>query len=282
MPCIPTTGIGWGGARKDFHFGIFNNRASCAVQMSKKQFQRITGLVYQHSGIHLHEGKEILLSARLAKRLRATGIVLVEEYLKVLERDPQEMIAFLDAISTNHTSFFRESHHFAYLQEKHAHIWCAASSSGEEPYSMAIHCREKGYTPLILATDLSTRVLATAAAGIYPMEKAKDIPSHLLRKYFQKGCGSFEGHIRVREEIRKMVSFKRINLLEDPPPSQTFDVIFCRNVLIYFDKAAKEKVLNKLNQVLKQKGYLVVGGAESLSSLKHSYSYVKPSVYRKL
>jgi chemotaxis protein methyltransferase CheR len=238
--------------------------------------------VYQRSGIHLHEGKESLLSARLGKRLRATGVILVEEYLKVLQGDPQEMVAFLDAISTNHTFFFRESHHFACIQEEHAHIWCAASSSGEEPYSVAIHCKEKGFTPLILATDISTRVLTTAAAGIYPMDKAKGIPSNLLRKYFQKGCGSFEGQIRVREEIRRMVSFKRINLLEDPPPGQTFDVIFCRNVLIYFDKAAKEKVLGKLFQVLKQNGYLVVGGAESLSSLKHPYVYVKPSVYTKI
>ena len=252
------------------------------MKMSQKQFHRIAGLVYRHSGIYLHEGKETLLSARLAKRLRATGIALVEEYLKVLENDPQEMIAFLDAISTNHTFFFRESHHFAYLQEKHAHIWCAASSSGEEPYSIAIHCKEKGYAPLILATDISTKVLATAADGIYPTEKAKGIPSHLVRKYFQKGFGSFEGQIRVREEIRRMVSFKRINLLEDPPPNQIFDVIFCRNVLIYFDKEAKEKVLCKLYQVLKEKGYLVVGGAESLSSLKHPYSYVKPNVYVKL
>jgi len=251
------------------------------MKMDKKQFQRIADLVYQHSGIHLHEGKESLLSARLAKRLRATGITLVEQYLKVLENDSQEMIAFLDAISTNHTFFFRESHHFALLQEKHAHIWCAASSSGEEPYSIAIHCRENGYAPVILATDLSTKVLATAAAGVYPIEKAKGIPSHLLKKYFQKGYGTFEGQIRVRGEIRKMVSFKRINLLQDPPPNQIFDVIFCRNVLIYFDKAAKEKVLDRLYQVLKQKGYLVVGGAESLSSVKHPYSYVKPSVYVK-
>ena len=252
------------------------------MKLSKKQFQVITDLVYQHSGIHLHEGKETLLSARLAKRLRATGIALVEEYLEVLERDPREMIDFLDAVSTNHTFFFRESHHFAYLEGKHTHIWCAASSSGEEPYSLAIHCKEKGYSPFILATDISTRVLAIAAEGIYPMDKAKSIPSHLLRKYFQKGCRAFEGKIRVREEIRRMVTFKRINLLEDPPPNRSFDVILCRNVLIYFDKTAKEMVLNKLYQVLKPKGYLVVGGAESLSSLKHPYGYVKPSVYVKL
>ena len=263
-------------------FAIFKDRTSCPMKLSKKQFKVISDLVYQHSGIHLHEGKETLLSARLAKRLRAKGMVLVEEYLKILESDPPEMIAFLDAISTNHTFFFRESHHFGCLQEKHTDIWCAASSSGEEPYSMAIHCREKGYSPFILATDISTRVLAIAAAGIYPMDKAKGIPSHLLRKYFQKGCGVFQGQIRVKEEIKKMVSFKRINLLEDSPPNHTFDVIFCRNVLIYFDKAAKETVLNKLYQVLKPKGYLVVGGAESLSSLRHPYSYVRPSVYVKL
>ena len=229
----------------------------------------------------MHDGKQQLLQARLAKRLRSTGIKSIDEYLKVLGNDNRELIDFLDTISTNHTFFFRESSHFECLQNNHLNIWCAASSSGEEPYSISIYCMEKGFRPTILATDISTNVLRIGERAVYPVERAKNMDSHLLRKYFQKGHGRWHGHIRVKDEIRRMVTFKRLNLVTEEIPNQEFDVIFCRNVMIYFDNIIKEKLINKLYNVLKPDGYFIIGGAESLSNLEHRYKYIKPSIYRK-
>jgi chemotaxis protein methyltransferase CheR len=252
------------------------------MKLTVKQFKQFSDLVYHRCGINLHDGKEQLLKARLSKRLRRTGINSIDEYLKVLKSDEQELIDFLDAISTNHTFFFRESHHFKHLQKSHLNIWCAASSSGEEPYSIAIHCLEKGFRPAILATDISTHSLQLAEKGIYPMERAKNMASPIVRRYFQKGYGKWDQHIRVKDEIKSMVTFKRCNLLTDPPPQQEFDVIFCRNVLIYFDNMIKVKVVNKLYSVLKWDGYFIIGGAESLNAVSHKYQYVKPSIYMKI
>lgn len=251
------------------------------MRITAQQFKRFSKLVYSECGIHLHAGKQQLLQARLAKRLQSTGIHSVDEYLKILENDEEELTHFLDAISTNHTFFFRESHHFQCLQHDHLNIWCAASSSGEEPYSVAIYCLEKGFRPTILATDISTNVLQTGEIGIYPLERAKFVPLNLLKRYFQKGHGKWEGYIKVKDEIRRMVTFKRFNLLTDPSPYREFDVIFCRNVLIYFDNKVKEKVIKKLYRALKWNGYFIIGGAESLNNINHSYKYIKPSIYIK-
>jgi chemotaxis protein methyltransferase CheR len=238
-------------------------------------------LVYDESGINLHDGKQQLLNARLAKRLRKTGITSVDEYLKILETDKQELIDFLDAVSTNHTFFFRESNHFDCLKEQHKNIWCAASSSGEEPYSIAIYCLEKGFRPTILATDISTNVLRLGDRGVFPLDRAQSLEPRLLKKYFKKGSGKWDGYIKVTEELKKMVTFKRFNLISDPLPSQDFDVIFCRNVMIYFDNAVKTDVARKLYNALKFNGYFIIGGAESLNNLKHDYEYIRPSIYMK-
>ncbi len=251
------------------------------MELSRKEFQILSALVYKLSGINLHEGKKSLLEARLGKRLRATGINSVKEYLLLIERDENELRNFLDAVSTNHTYFFRESHHFEYLQEKHATIWCAACSSGEEPYSIAIYCLERGFKPTILATDISINVLKKAKAGIYPLEKVKSINKEILKKYFEKGVGKWEGYVRVKEQLRGMVTFKRFNLLKGQVPIEAFDVIFCRNVLIYFNRQTKEFVVNRLFKALKWGGYFIIGGAESLTGITHSLSYVKPSIYLK-
>ena len=156
------------------------------MKLTSKQFVNFSTLVYQACGINLHEGKEQLLTARLSKRMRKIGMDSANEYFKLLESNSQERINFLDAIATNHTFFFRESHHFDYLQNGHFNIWCAASSSGEEPYSIAIHCLEKNFIPAILATDISTRVLKAGERGIYPKDRAMNVPLPLLKKYFQK------------------------------------------------------------------------------------------------
>ncbi|MFC1823486.1 CheR family methyltransferase [Thermodesulfobacteriota bacterium] len=252
------------------------------MEITARQFNRFSKIVYHKCGINLHHGKQQLLAARLSKRMRSTSISSVAEYLKILENDDQELTHFLDAISTNHTFFFREPHHFEFLGDGHMNIWCAAASSGEEPYSLAIDCLEKGFKPAILATDISTVALAAAERGVYPYDKAKNVASHLLKKHFQKGNGKWEGFIRVKDEVKRMVTFRRYNLLTDPMPDLRFDVIFCRNVLIYFDNPVKEKVINKLYRVLKTKGYFIIGGAESLNNLKHHYKYIKPSIYMKI
>ncbi|MDQ1330281.1 MAG: Protein-glutamate O-methyltransferase [Thermodesulfobacteriota bacterium] len=252
------------------------------MDMTSGQFRKLCELVYSECGINLHEGKQQLLQARLSKRLRSTGINTVAEYLTVLENDSHELTKFLDAVSTNHTYFFRESHHFEHLGSDHLKIWCAASSSGEEPYSIAIHCLENGFRPSILASDISTRMLEIGQNGIYPAEKTKNMPPHVVKKYFQKGMGRWDNHVRVKNEIKQMVTFQRYNLLTDPAQSREFDVIFCRNVFIYFDNVTRTQITGKLYIALKKSGYFIIGGAESLNTIDHPFKYIQPSIYRKL
>jgi chemotaxis protein methyltransferase CheR len=251
------------------------------MDMTSSQFQKFCKLVYHECGINLHDGKKQLLMARLSKRLNSTGIDSIDEYLAALKHDPRELINFLDAISTNHTFFFRESHHFEHLRKDHLNIWCAASSSGEEPYSVAIHCLEKGFRPFILATDISTQVIRSGQAGVYSLEKTKSLPSQTLKKYFQKGLGKWNEYVRIKPEIKNTVKFKRFNLIVDPVPSHDFDVVFCRNVLIYFDNIIKSQVIHKLYGALKPDGLLIIGGAESLNAISHPFKYLHPSIYRK-
>jgi len=251
------------------------------MNITERQFNQFSDIVYQECGIHLHDGKQQLLQARVSKRLRATGIKSIGEYLARIGEDSGELVDFIDAVSTNHTYFFREKQHFNYLGDIHQEIWCAASSSGEEPYSIAIHCLENGFKPSIHATDISTHVLRKGQAGIFPVDRAKSMAVPMLKKYFQKGTGKWEGHIRVKDEIRNMVAFQRYNLVTDAVPAKEYDIIFCRNVLIYFDNPTKAKVVNKLYGALKTGGYLIIGGAESLNNIEHRYTYVSPSVYRK-
>ena len=251
------------------------------MNITTAQFKQFSDLVYHACGIDLHNGKKQLLQTRLSKCLRRTGISSVSQYLRTIEADTQELMHFLDAISTNHTYFFRESHHLEQLREDHKNIWCAASSSGEEPYSVAIACLEKGFQPRILATDISTHVLKLGQMGIYPVERAKHVPSHILRKYFQKGQGKYQNHIRIKDHVKQMVTFKRYNLLTDSSPQREFDVIFCRNVLIYFDNIVKARVIDSLYKVLKFDGLLIIGGAESLNNIPHRLKYIRPSIYKK-
>ena len=248
--------------------------------ITKRQFKRYCDIVYNESGIKLTEEKWQLLNARIGKRIRKLG-VQPDKYLSIIEKDPDELNLFLDAISTNHTYFFRESKSFNYLNKGCRNIWCAASSSGEEPYSLLAYCLELGFEPSILATDISDSCLEKARRAIYPIKCLSNIPNHMIRRYFQKGTNKWEDHVRVKQHISRMVKFKKFNLLKDSAPSSTFDIIFCRNVMIYFDVPTKEAVIQKLSKVLKQGGYFIIGGAESLSGLTHSLKYIEPSVYKK-
>ena len=249
-------------------------------RLTEREFKMFREIVYRESGIHLSAGKRDMLSTRLSRRMRTLGFS-AEQYLDRIRKDPEEMTRFLDAVSTNHTFFFRERRSFRYLSADFRNIWSAASSSGEEAYSIATWCRELGGSPRILATDISSECLRQGERGVYAMKAADQIPEAMLKRYFQKGHGQWEGYLRVKAEIRESVSFRAFNLLKDTPPETRFDAIFCRNVMIYFDNPTKEAVVRRLSGALKRGGYFIIGGAESLSGISHPFKYVEPSVYRK-
>ncbi|NLN40017.1 MAG: protein-glutamate O-methyltransferase CheR [Smithella sp.] len=274
--------------------------AISGYELKNSDFEKISRLVYEQCGIYLHEGKKELVKARLSKRLRAGGYKSFTEYYNhvTTQEGTDELISMIDSISTNLTFFFREEAHFARLThiihtvlEKLGRgggsfrIWSAGCSTGEEPYSLAMTFLEAVRNhPLrveILATDISTKVLNTAQAGIYPDEKTKGVPPPVLRKYFQKGTGKSAGLVRVKNELKQTVTFRRFNLMDQFRFHNEFDIIFCRNVMIYFDKKTQGALVNKFYDSLKSGGYFFVGHSESLTGLKHQFGYVEPSVYVK-
>ncbi|MEE9911253.1 MAG: protein-glutamate O-methyltransferase [Deltaproteobacteria bacterium] len=271
-------------------------------ELKSSDFEKISRLVYEQCGIYLHEGKKELVKARLSKRLRAGSYKSFTDYYHYVttEEGTDELISMIDSISTNLTSFFREESHFVRLRhiilsaiEKSDHrgsknsfkIWSAGCSTGEEPYTLAITVKETtGHHPFeasILATDISTKVLKIAEAGIYAQEKTKGIAPDILKRFFQVGTGQSAGYVRVKNEIKKMISFQRFNLMDRFHAHNDFDVIFCRNVMIYFDKKTQNLLVNKFYDSLKSGGYFFVGHSESLTGLKHQFNYVEPSVYVK-
>ncbi len=242
---------------------------------TRHDFDRVREMIRECAGIALADGKQEMVYSRLARRLRATGLESFTDYLDRLERDALqgEWQAFTNALTTNLTSFFRESHHFPILAA-HARgrpelsVWCSASSTGEEPYSIAMTlCDAYGTLnpPVsIIATDIDTDVLATAARGIYPSERVGTLPDAQLRKYFLRGKGSQDGLVRVRPELRKLISFRQLNLLgQDWPLKPSFDIIFCRNVMIYFDKPAQRKILARFVTLMKPDALLFAGHSEN-------------------
>lgn len=254
---------------------------SASVELTERQYGLLIDLAYKESGINL-KGKHRLIESRLYQRFCRIGLTSVDDYFRLLRSDPGELSSFIDAIATTHTFFFRENQPFKYLQKDvAATIWCAACSSGEEPYSVVIDCLEKGFAPMVLATDLSNNMLAQAKAGVYPLEKTQKMERYLLAKYFQRIQDGNQKAVYVKDEVKKHVTFDRLNLITDPVPQKKFDIIFCRNVLIYFDPPTKEKVLEKLYDALRNKGILIIGGAESLSFMNHRYQFLEPSVYQK-
>ena len=249
-------------------------------EFTRHDFERVRGLIYKQAGISLADSKQEMVYSRLARRLRATGIGSFVNYLDALEagRMEGEWESFTNALTTNLTSFFREAHHFPLLAE-HAlkarrqnggnlTVWCSASSTGEEPYSIAMTLCEafNTLTPpvTIVATDIDTNVLATASAGVYPAERVDKLETERLRRFFMKGKGSQAGQVRVRQELRNLITFKQLNLLSDSWPVQgPFDVIFCRNVMIYFDKDTQRRILSRFVPLMKQDGLLFAGHSEN-------------------
>jgi chemotaxis protein methyltransferase CheR len=268
--------------------------------ITDKELGAIITLVHRKSGIALHDGKRALVTARLQKRLKALGVGSYTEYLHYLETDATggELVLLLDAISTNHTSFFREPQHFDLLRAAvipewlaarrrgPLHVWSAACSSGEEPYTLAMVLQEALPEPdrrsvRILASDISTKVLGVASTGVYKLDRVKDIPRDLLRKYFERGLGAQEGLARVKRELRQQVTFRQLNLVEIGDLGKRFPVIFCRNVMIYFDREVQQRVVSMLERHLAPGGFLFISHSESLTGIAHTLRWVAPAVYRR-
>ena len=259
---------------------------------TKSDFERVRSMIYKRAGIALADSKHEMVYSRIARRLRANGITSFLTYLDALEagRLGDEWEAFTNALTTNLTSFFREAHHFPLLAEhvkqscEPIAIWCSASSTGEEAYSIAMTlCEAFGsMTPeaTILATDIDTNVLATGANGVYPMERLDKMAPERAKRFFLRGKGEQEGMVRVRPELRKMISFKQINLLADSwPIAGLFDVIFCRNVMIYFDKATQRKILARFAPLMKPDGLLFAGHSENFQYVSESFKLRGKTVY---
>jgi chemotaxis protein methyltransferase CheR len=257
-----------------------------------KDFERVRGLIYKRAGISLADSKQEMVYSRLARRLRATGIGSFAKYLDDLEagRLGEEWESFTNALTTNLTSFFREAHHFPLLAEHIKNkrepltIWCSAASTGEEPYSIAMTVCEafNTLTPncQIIATDIDTNVLAHGAQGVYTMDRLDKMLPERQRRFFQKGKGDREGMARVRPELRNMITFKQLNLLADSwPISGQFDVIFCRNVMIYFDKATQRKILSRFVPLMKPDALLFAGHSENFLYVSESLKLRGKTVY---
>jgi chemotaxis protein methyltransferase CheR len=270
--------------------------------MRENEFEFIRGLVYEHSRINLGPDKRELVSARLGKRLRATNQATVGDYCHLLQnqRDGEELAHLIDAISTNHTFFFREAAHFDFLQQvvvpemqARAHqehwpqfrIWSAACSSGEEPYSIAMtldECLGDTWSWHIAATDISKIVLDRARAAIYREETVGKLAPALISNYFQRGYGPQAGNYRIKPALQAGIAFRHLNLLEGKPPFRDpFHVIFCRNVMIYFDRPTHAELVQKLTHCLVPGGYLFVGHSESLTGIRHSLLSICPAVYQR-
>ena len=264
------------------------------MTLTDQEFDFLSKLLYEAAGINLSSEKKALVIGRLTRRIESLGITSYGEYFRLIasRTDPQERQWALDALTTNETFFFREPPHFAFLSEiivptvlpgDTFRVWSAASSSGEEAYSIAMLLAERlGQRPWeIIGSDLSTKGLAKASRGQYPMERAEKIPKPYLRAYCLKGTGDQEGSFLIDPALRKRVRFQQANLMEPLPKLGLFDVIFLRNVLIYFDMPTKRRVVENLLPFMKPNGYFFSGHSESITGLVPGLVQVKPAIYRK-
>ncbi len=262
-----------------------NSFMSGETQLNQSQFRKLSAIVYRESGVVLNDKKFSLLCARVAKRMRATGISRVSDYIELVCNNPGEFSEFIDATTTNHTFFFRENKHIEYIIancsiHKKLKIWSAASSSGEEAFSIAVQLLENFFLFSVLGSDISDSMLEIAQKAVYPVDKVKDVPDPVLHKYFKKGINKWNNYVKVKDFVRQYVRFEKFNLLSDTQ-SESFDIIFCRNVMIYFDHGTRQKVVNNLIKALNPGGLLFVGMSESLYQLEHDLVPVTASGYQK-
>lgn len=276
--------------------------AGFEAALGDREFERLQRLIEQEAGIHLGPAKRALVVGRLGKRLRDLGLASFRQYCELVERDPAERVQMLDRISTNETHFFREPRHFELLQRellprwereageglrpRRLKVWSAACSTGEEPFTLAMVLLRafppgSGWELDILASDISTRVLRRAEDATWPVDKADEIPEADLKRFMLRGVGPQEGVMRASPELRDIIRFARINLMEEPAGLGAMDLVFCRNVLIYFSRALQLEVVRRLADVLSPDGYLFLGHSESLPARELSLEQIAPTVYRR-
>jgi chemotaxis protein methyltransferase CheR len=257
-------------------------------------------MVMEQTGISLSEHKRELVYGRLTKRLRTLGLGTFADYCSHLTDDNNgELLELINAITTNLTSFFRENHHFEYLEQtvfpeliasrnnnRRIRIWSAGCSTGEEPYSIAMMVREcfpsgQGWDVKILATDIDSNVLAKAAAGVYAEDRVSGLPTQRVKKWFRKGSGEQAGTVKVSPELQSLISFKQLNLMNPWPMKGPFDIIFCRNVVIYFDKPTQKVLFGRYADLMADDGHLFVGHSETLFKVTERFRLVGRTIYKK-
>jgi len=265
--------------------------------LTEREFTNISRLAYEKFGLELKPEKYELVTARLGKKVRAAGCRSFQEYYQRVVEDQtgEALIELIDALATNFTNFLREPAHFDFLLKEvlpactardRLSIWSAACSTGEEPYTIvfslldALGAAERPQLRVV-ATDISSRALAEARRGAYPAAKLESLSPAWLHAYFLRGSGKWNGWYRVKPEVARRVEFRRLNLIEGFSHPEPFRVIFCRNVMIYFDKATQRKLVERLAANLEPGGYLFIGHSESLTGIDHPLSYVRPTIYRK-
>ena len=267
---------------------------------TQADFEKVKKMIYASTGISLSDSKMNMVYSRLARRLRVHSLKSFKEYLNLLENaGSAEQQEFVNALTTNLTAFFRENHHFDYLtrtlvpeflqrnrQYRRLRIWSSGCSTGEEPYSLAIALRESlpetgGWDVRILATDIDSAVLSKAAEAVYPAERVAGVEQGRLRRWFQRGRGARSGMVRLKPEIRSLVEFYQLNLIQEWAMSEPMDFIFCRNVMIYFDKKTRVKLVERYANNLCDGGYLFIGHSESLFNLTDRFELIGNTIYRK-
>jgi chemotaxis protein methyltransferase CheR len=275
-------------------------RETFLPKMSEADFSRMSCFINSQCGIKMPKVKKTMLEGRLQKRLRELNIANFKDYCELVlnQNSSHELIQMIDVVTTNKTDFFREPGHFDFLNasalpellkdSSQLNIWSAGCSSGEEPYTIAMALHEymeqnKNFSYNILGTDISVQILDRALAAIYSIERVIGIPINVKRKYFLKNKNPLKKLVRIVPELRSNVSFQRLNFMDDSYDiTTTFDVVFCRNVLIYFDKPTQEKVINKLCAKLRPGGYFFLGHSESITDMKVPLKQVKPTIFKRI
>jgi chemotaxis protein methyltransferase CheR len=260
-----------------------------------RDFDRVRRLIMARAGIHLQAGKQAMVYSRLSRRLRDTSHRSFAAYLDALEQggSESEWQEFVNCLTTNLTSFFREQHHFPLLAQalrergiaRPTRIWCAAASTGEEPYSLAMTAIETlgaQAQVTVVASDIDTKVLATAERGVYRAD-SKGLSPEQLRRFFLRGTGSNLGMMRVRPEVARLVKFQSLNLMDERwSLGDAFDIVFCRNVMIYFDAATQRRVLERIHRVMNRDGWLFVGHSENFTDARHLFHLLGKTAYRRI